>query len=204
MDFHIIIMCSSLHLHKCNLITTCNKLTAIICESCPTISFDSSLSYDAGSCGLPPTPKNGYRRFTGITEGHTVFFSCNNGYVLSGHRSHTCLSSGHWSGNAPSCIREYYLDSIILYIKLRDSLQQFINGIAFELDSSSKVAETFNQLILYYYVAKNPEFSELLLNESRFKALPVLLFTHIIFVNSLLVSDKLCSSTFSCNYKLNT
>ena len=76
------------------------------------ISIDSSLSHDAGSCGIPPSPIDGHKIFNGITVGKTVTYSCNNGYVLSGHTSLTCLSSGHWSGSTPYCIGEYYLDSI--------------------------------------------------------------------------------------------
>ena len=57
-----------------------------------------------GYCGSPGTvPVNGRRIITGYTEGHTVTYTCNTGYRLSGVRTRTCQSNGLWSGNQPTC-----------------------------------------------------------------------------------------------------
>ena len=53
-------------------------------------------------------------------------------------------------------VRLHVYVSIILTAYFRESVK-WTNGIVFELVSCSKVAETFNQLIINYYVAKHPE-----------------------------------------------
>ena len=58
----------------------------------------------SGYCGSPGTvPVNGRRSITGYTEGHTVTYTCNTGYSLSGVSSRRCQSNGFWSGNQPTC-----------------------------------------------------------------------------------------------------
>jgi cysteine-rich repeat protein len=55
------------------------------------------------SCGTLPSPANGSVSLTGTTYQNTAGYSCNTGYNLSGGASRTCLSSGTWSGSAPTC-----------------------------------------------------------------------------------------------------
>ena len=59
-------------------------------------------------CGDPGTPVNGWRTITGYTEGHTVAYTCNAEYKLSGNTRRTCQSNGEWSGNLPSCPRKCF------------------------------------------------------------------------------------------------
>ena len=43
---------------------------------------------------------------SGSNEGNTANYSCSAGFVLSGDRTRTCLDTGMWSGNEPTCERE--------------------------------------------------------------------------------------------------
>ena len=68
-------------------------------------------------CGAPDTPSNGDVSYTLTTEGSTVVYSCDDGFVLCGNENRTCLSipisgflsgfTGFWSGLVPDCISEY-------------------------------------------------------------------------------------------------
>ena len=61
-----------------------------------------------GYCGDPGTPVNGRRSISGYTEGHTVNYTCNTGYDLSGSATRTCQSNGLWSGSSATCLSKYY------------------------------------------------------------------------------------------------
>ena len=65
------------------------------------------------SCGVPDTPSNGDASYTLTTEGSTVVYSCDDGFVLCGNQNRTCLPNGVWSGSVPDCISEY-IDDICL------------------------------------------------------------------------------------------
>ena len=58
-------------------------------------------------CKEPDTPSNGDVSYTMTTEGSTVVYSCDDGFVLCGDENRTCLSTGVWSGSVPDCISEY-------------------------------------------------------------------------------------------------
>ena len=58
-------------------------------------------------CGEPDTPSNGGVSDAITTEGSTVVYSCDSGFVLCGDENRTCLSTGMWSGSVPDCISEY-------------------------------------------------------------------------------------------------
>ena len=38
--------------------------------------------------------------------GSSAKYSCNAGYILQGNGKRTCLASGEWSGEEPSCTRK--------------------------------------------------------------------------------------------------
>ena len=58
-------------------------------------------------CEKPDTPSNGGVSYTITTEGSTIVYSCDPGFVLCGDENRTCLSTGMWSGSVPDCISEY-------------------------------------------------------------------------------------------------
>ncbi|XP_060605833.1 adhesion G protein-coupled receptor L3-like [Ruditapes philippinarum] len=57
-------------------------------------------------CSRPEIPGNGSITTpqTNTTFGSVVTYECNTGFVLDGHQSIRCLSSGIWSGSTPLCI----------------------------------------------------------------------------------------------------
>ena len=63
-------------------------------NSCPAISSFANGALDPAS---PAT-----------TTGSTVRFSCNQGYILRGASTRTCLADNTWSGSAPRCDGEVY------------------------------------------------------------------------------------------------
>ena len=55
-------------------------------------------------CGALSDPANGRVNNTaGTTYGQTATYSCNTGYDLVGDATHTCQSTGLWTGSAPTC-----------------------------------------------------------------------------------------------------
>ncbi|XP_078580606.1 uncharacterized protein LOC144864418 isoform X3 [Branchiostoma floridae x Branchiostoma japonicum] len=70
------------------LVTEGRRLPEIICQS----------TY----CGDPGMPVNGYRR-GGFFEDSVVTFGCNDGYILIGEATTTCLGDGQWSNAVPVC-----------------------------------------------------------------------------------------------------
>ena len=52
-------------------------------------------------------PLFGTVSYSGMEPGTVAEYSCNPGYLLSGDRTRTCLDPGMWSGNEPTCEREY-------------------------------------------------------------------------------------------------
>ena len=55
-------------------------------------------------CGNLTDPDNGSVNHTaGTTNGQTATYSCDTGYNLVGDSTHTCQTSGNWSGRAPTC-----------------------------------------------------------------------------------------------------
>ena len=68
------------------------------------------------ACPLPSPPESGFyspevnERM--VRQGSIVTVACNEGYILYGTESLTCLENGTWQGNA-LCLREYnYLQPI--------------------------------------------------------------------------------------------
>ena len=58
-------------------------------------------------CGDLVDPAFGSVSHSGTSLGTVAEYSCDSGYLLSGNRTRTCLDPGIWSGNAPTCEREY-------------------------------------------------------------------------------------------------
>uniref|UniRef100_UPI00398EE43F sushi, von Willebrand factor type A, EGF and pentraxin domain-containing protein 1 n=1 Tax=Pristiophorus japonicus TaxID=55135 RepID=UPI00398EE43F len=55
------------------------------------------------SCGLPPIPDNGSVTGMDYTFQSLVNYSCNNGFLMEGDLTRTCLANGSWSGEVPEC-----------------------------------------------------------------------------------------------------
>ena len=48
-------------------------------------------------------PTNGTVTVNGVTTGDTAVYSCDEGYVLVGDMTRTCMNNSQWSGAAPTC-----------------------------------------------------------------------------------------------------
>ena len=67
-------------------------------------STDSLIS--AGLCANLTNPGNGTIMVTEQTEGSDATYTCNKGYQLTdGNRTRTCMDTGMWSGQKPTCLR---------------------------------------------------------------------------------------------------
>ena len=54
-------------------------------------------------CSELTDPDNGKVNLTGLTNGSTATYTCDNGYKLSRNQTRTCLNTGVWSGQKPIC-----------------------------------------------------------------------------------------------------
>ena len=61
-----------------------------------------------------------------------AIFSCNNGYVLIGNKVRTCFLSFAWTGHAPMCQREFFID--VKWMVIITNLQLVIMFISYFLD----------------------------------------------------------------------
>ena len=59
--------------------------------------------FNAAVCRELSSPTNGQVTWTGLTNGSTATYTCDSGYHLIGDPTRTCLSSGIWSGQEPTC-----------------------------------------------------------------------------------------------------
>ena len=57
----------------------------------------------AGLCSELSSPTNGQVTWTGLTSGSNATYTCDSGYNLIGDQIRTCLSTGMWSGQEPTC-----------------------------------------------------------------------------------------------------
>ena len=63
----------------------------------------------AVNCGALDSPDFGQVSWTSTIFSGVATYSCFPGYVLIGQIERRCEGNGIWSGQAPSCEREYYL-----------------------------------------------------------------------------------------------
>ena len=71
-------------------------------------------------CGELEPPANGAVNVSGTTYNSTATYSCDEGYVLVGVSTSTCLGSGNWSnGDVVECTRKRYasIGTIIYALK---------------------------------------------------------------------------------------
>ena len=76
-------------------------LFALFHNLTPTIFLHSAID-----CGPLPAPDDGSVSITSTRVDATATYRCNNGFVLTGASIRTCLLSGQWSGQAPTCERQ--------------------------------------------------------------------------------------------------
>ena len=57
----------------------------------------------AAWCHPLSSPSNGEVTLTGLTSGSTATYTCDNGYQLTADKTRTCLNTGMWSGQEPTC-----------------------------------------------------------------------------------------------------
>ena len=55
-------------------------------------------------CGPLGHPDNGRMSLSGTTYNSVATYSCDSGYGLIGNNTRTCLGTGNWSGEEPTCI----------------------------------------------------------------------------------------------------
>ena len=67
------------------------------------LRYMSNLLNSTGLCSELSSPTNGQVTWTGLTSGSTATYTCDSGYHLIGDQNRTCLSSGVWSGQEPTC-----------------------------------------------------------------------------------------------------
>jgi hypothetical protein len=60
------------------------------------------------TCRNPPSPKNGFVKFSSTTVGARAIHSCKKGFVLRGRRVRVCRGNLRWSGRVPRCVRARY------------------------------------------------------------------------------------------------
>jgi len=67
-------------------------------------------------CSVPPAIENGkYSPEGPHLAGHSIVFSCFNGYVLSGIESHTCQTNGDWiTSKFPKCLGNSIMQVFLL------------------------------------------------------------------------------------------
>ena len=70
---------------------------------CTPISLCLCVAID---CGPLPAPDDGSVRITSTRVGATATYQCNVGFTLEGQTTRTCLNTGKWSGEAPTCKRQ--------------------------------------------------------------------------------------------------
>ena len=57
---------------------------------------------------------NGKLMIEGFKFQQSVYYECDNGYLISGSYSRTCLDNGAWSGSDPKCLPVICNDSKII------------------------------------------------------------------------------------------
>ena len=60
--------------------------------------------YDLVQCNTPENLTDGTVSYSGTGFEDTVNYACNDGFQLIGSPQRTCLSTGMWSGNMPTCV----------------------------------------------------------------------------------------------------
>ena len=66
-------------------------------------------------CDTIEPPVNGAVSFSSTTYNSTASFSCNDGYILAGDETITCLASGMWSIDSGAvCARKCYTVIVLL------------------------------------------------------------------------------------------
>lgn len=56
-------------------------------------------------CGDLPDPDNGLVQLTNTTLGAAAAYDCDFGFQLNGVETRTCIETGEWSDEAPTCTR---------------------------------------------------------------------------------------------------
>ena len=67
--------------------------------------------YTAIDCGTIElgTLQNGLIMNSETTYNSVATYTCNDGYILNGNATRTCLETGLWSGSVPTCTSKQYI-----------------------------------------------------------------------------------------------
>ena len=86
-------MCTSLkHFHVHN-----------VCVMFSVWMSGCNIASSVGMCSELSSPVNGEVTWTGLTTGSTATYTCDSDYQLTGDQTRTCLNTGVWSGQEPTC-----------------------------------------------------------------------------------------------------
>ena len=82
-----------------------------------------NVCFTGHACGYPGSPRNGSVSSSGLLfyTGEEVTFTCQEGFVLFGPETRTCLQNGSWSLAIPECRKHHHITqtstSFILFDK---------------------------------------------------------------------------------------
>ena len=97
-------LCAGSFQGHCNLQHGLETRTSYACTQCNISSCIYSSPNSGIDCGLLIPPKNGDISFSaGTNFGSVATHVCNPPFFLEGNPTRVCVSSGVWSGEAPSC-----------------------------------------------------------------------------------------------------
>ena len=102
----------------------CFCLNIVFCIIHPLILFLLA----AVECPILEPPKDGNVLFTSVRFGTVATYTCHPGFTLIGNEERTCLESGLWSGNEPSCRSKRYVASTLISVTLQTHIH-IIPGI---------------------------------------------------------------------------
>ena len=70
---------------------------------CNLRDLSPTLEEETGICG---SVSSGGVCYSGDSVGSVAVYFCNDGYILEGHSTRECLSSGVWNGKIPQCVKQ--------------------------------------------------------------------------------------------------
>ena len=84
----------------------CSNCTHTCCDTAFDLKYYTCniiITHTDVDCGDLTDPENGAVSVSGTTYNSVATYSCDTGYVLMGDDMTTCLDTGLWSGDQPTC-----------------------------------------------------------------------------------------------------